>query len=208
VEVVIATRNPKKVEEIRRMLEGDALAILTLDDFPGCPDVEEGGEGFEANARRKAAVVSRHTGKAALADDSGLEVEALGGAPGVFSARYAGEGAGDRENLEKLLREMRAVPAGRRGARYVCALALAFPDGRTATVHGTVEGRIGTEPRGSRGFGYDPVFYPEGHDRTFAEMRDEEKDAISHRGRALRELARFLGGSSPAERSRGALRRG
>ena len=208
MEVVIATRNPKKAEEIRRVLEGAALSILTLDDFPGCPDVEEGGEGFEANALRKAVVVSRHTGKAALADDSGLEVEALGGAPGVFSARYAGAAADDRENLEKLLREMRAVPAGRRGARYVCALALAFPDGGTATFLGTVEGRIGTEPRGSRGFGYDPVFYPEGHDRTFSEMRDAEKDALSHRGRALRELARFLGGCGPVERPGEALKRG
>jgi len=199
VEVVIATRNPKKGEELRRMLHGAPLSILTLERFPGCPDVAEEGESFEANALRKAVAVARFTGKAALADDSGLEVEALGGAPGVGSARYAGEGADDRRNLQKLLDALRDVPPERRGARYVCCLALAFPDGRTVTFSGTVEGRIGTEPRGARGFGYDPVFYPEGHARTFAEMGDDEKDAISHRGRALREVARFLDGRGPLQ---------
>ncbi len=194
MEVVIATRNPKKIEEIRRMLAGSALSILTLDDFPDCPDVEEDGESFEANALKKAVAVSRYTGKTALADDSGLEVDALGGAPGVHSARYAGEGADDRKNLEKLLTELGRIAPECRGARYVCCIALAFPGGRTKTAFGSVEGRIGTAPRGSNGFGYDPVFYPEGHDRTFGEMGDDEKDRISHRGRALRELARHLGG--------------
>lgn len=194
MEIVIATRNPKKIEEIRRMLAGSALSILTLGDFPDCPEVEEDGESFEANALKKAVAVSRYTGKAALADDSGLEVDALAGAPGVHSARYAGEGADDRKNLEKLLDDLRPIVPERRTARYVCCIALAFPDGRTETAFGYVEGRIGTEPRGSNGFGYDPVFYPEGHDRTFGEMGDDEKDRISHRGRALRELARYLGG--------------
>lgn len=194
VELVIATRNPKKVEEIRRILAGAAFSLLTLDGFPGCPEVEEGGESFEANALRKAVAVARYTGKAALADDSGIEVDALGGTPGVLSARYAGEGADDQKNLQKLLDELASVPAERRTGRYVCWLALAFPDGRSATFAGTVEGRIGTEPRGSRGFGYDPVFYPEGEARTFGEMTDAEKDAISHRGRALRALVRHIEG--------------
>lgn len=198
MEIVIATRNPKKIEEIRRMLAGSALSILTLEDFPDCPDVEEDGESFEANALKKVVAVSRYTGKAALADDSGLEVDALDGAPGVFSARYAGEGADDRKNLEKLLTELDRIAPECRGARYVCCIALAFPDGRTATFSGTVEGRIGTEPRGEHGFGYDPVFYPEGHSRTFGEMTDDQKDRISHRGRALRALARYLQGAAGA----------
>lgn len=196
MELVIATRNPKKVEEIRRILDGASLSLLALEAFPGCPEVEEGGESFEANALRKAVTVARHTGKAALADDSGIEVDALGGAPGVFSARYAGGGADDRKNLQRLLDELAPVPPARRTGRYVCWLALAFPDGRTATFSGTVEGRIGTAPRGSRGFGYDPVFYPEGETRTFAEMTDAEKDAVSHRGRALRALIRHLQGGA------------
>lgn len=192
MEIVIATRNKRKLEEMRRIGRGWAIAFLSLDDFPDCPPVEEDGKTFEANAAKKALSVSAWTGKRAVADDSGLEVDALGGAPGVRSARYAWPHSGDRENLEKLLNELRSVESERRGARFVSCVALAAPGGNAKTFRGTVRGRIGTEPRGESGFGYDPVFYPEGHLRTFAEMEDAEKDAISHRGTALRELGRHL----------------
>jgi len=190
--IVLATRNKKKIEEIKRIIEGTSISIQTLADFPSLPEVEEDGTTFEANAVKKALSVTRHTGKPALADDSGLEVYAINGAPGTLSSRYAGEGAGDRKNIEKLLYEMHSIDNGKRDARFVCCLALAFPDGGVKTFLGYVEGRVGREPRGAKGFGYDPVFYPEGQTRTFAEMDDEEKDALSHRGKALRELQRYI----------------
>lgn len=192
MEIVIASRNNRKLEEIKRIVHGWTISILSLNDFPECPEVEEDGKTFEANAVKKAVAVSTYSGKPALADDSGLEVDALEGAPGVFSSRYAGQDSGDLKNLEKLLDEIRSVETARRGARFVCCLALAFPGGGVKTFWGTVRGRIGTEPRGVNGFGYDPIFYPEGYHRTFAEMSDAEKDAISHRGKALSELGRYL----------------
>ena len=190
--IVLATRNKKKVEEIKRIVRDMPVAIYTLDDFPGCPDVEEDGKTFEENAVKKASAVSKYTKTPALADDSGLEVDALAGEPGVFSARYAGEGADDRKNYEKLLREMSSVPDGKRGARFVCVLALAFPDSRVETFSGYAEGLIGRKPKGADGFGYDPVFYPQGYERTFAEMGDKEKDLLSHRGMALGGLYAFI----------------
>ncbi|GAB4390537.1 MAG: XTP/dITP diphosphatase [Thermodesulfovibrionales bacterium] len=194
MELVAATRNRKKLEEMRRILEGAGVRLMGLDDFPSCPEVEETGATFEENAVAKARAVMAFTGKAAVADDSGLEVDALGGAPGVFSARYAGEGASDRENFEKLLREMAGVPEGRRTARFVCVIALALPGGPVETFRGAVEGTIGRGPEGRTGFGYDPVFYPLGHRRTFAQMEPAEKDSMSHRGRALEGLRRRLAG--------------
>ncbi len=190
MELVLATRNRNKVEEIGRITSGMDVTIYTLNDFPECPEVVEDGETFEENAVKKAVSVARCSGKPALADDSGLEVYALGGAPGTRSARYAGDDTDDRRNMEKLLREMRC--SEQRGARFVCCLALAMPDGGVRTFEGYVEGNIGRAPKGDSGFGYDPVFYPSGHDRTFAEMSGEEKDALSHRGKALAELAGFL----------------
>jgi len=192
VDIVLATRNKKKIEEIRRIVEGTSISLLTLEDFPGCPEVEEEGATFETNAVKKAMAVADHTGKPALADDSGLEVYALQGAPGTRSARYAGEGADDKRNIGKLLFEMHDIPEARRGGRFVCCIALAFPDGKVKTFFGTVEGMIGKEPKGDKGFGYDPVFYPEGRTKTFAEMEGDEKDSLSHRGRALGELRRYL----------------
>ena len=192
--IVVATRNRKKVDEIRRILEGSVVSLLTLDDFPGCPAVVEDGQTFEENAVKKAVAVARYAGQTALADDSGLEVDALGGAPGVLSARYAGDDAEDCMNLTKLLDDMRSVGDAERRARFICCVALASPDGRARTFVGAVEGSLGRAPRGSRGFGYDPVFYPIGEIRTFAEMCDGEKDAISHRGRALRAVRRYLTG--------------
>jgi XTP/dITP diphosphohydrolase len=192
MEIVLATRNKKKIEEIKRIMTGITVSVFTLNDFLGCPEVEEDGTSFEENAIKKAVTVARYTGKLALADDSGLEVYALSGAPGTLSSRYAGEAADDRKNIEKLLYEMRSVVEQERRARFVCCIALALPDSTINTFYGYVEGEIGTEPKGTNGFGYDPVFYPDSYSRTFAEMSDEEKDAISHRGRALKELRRYL----------------
>lgn len=192
LEIVIATRNRKKIEEIGRMLQGIQARLYSLEDFPGCPEIEEDADTFEGNAVKKEAAVASYAKKPAIADDSGLEVYALNGAPGVFSARYAGKGADDRKNLEKVLSEMEGIEDAKRGARFACVIALVLPDGRLETFKGIVEGIIGREPRGFNGFGYDPVFYPQGFDRTFAEMKDEEKDKLSHRGAALKKLREYL----------------
>lgn len=191
--IVLATRNKKKAEEMSRILAGTRATsqILTLDDFPECQDVKEDGDTFEANAVKKAVYISKCTNATAIADDSGLEVDALGGAPGVFSARYAGESADDEANMRKLLNEMKGVPYEKRSARFVCCIAMVYK-GEVKTFWGYVKGRIGTEPRGRKGFGYDPVFYPEGCDRTFAEMSNAEKNVISHRGKAIRELQKYV----------------
>lgn len=203
VDLVVATRNRKKADEIRRILQGSLISVLTLEDFPGCPEVIEDGRTFEANAVKKAVAVARYTGRTALADDSGLEVDALGGAPGVFSARYAGEEADDRRNLAKLLDAMRFVSDEERRAKFICCIALGFPDGTARTFVGTLAGTLAREPRGTGGFGYDPVFFPIGESRTFAEMDDDEKDAISHRGRALRAVRRHLTGEREQPLGRG-----
>ncbi len=192
MDIVLATKNKKKAAEMSRIFRGCDLRFLTLDSFPGCPDVEEDGRTFRANALKKGRAVARFTGHPALADDSGLEVMALGKAPGVYSARYAGEGADDRKNLRKLLREMRGLEGEAREARFVCCMALVLPDGHHKTFTGYVGGRIGKKEKGNNGFGYDPVFYPEGHARTFAEMDASEKDSMSHRGRALKKLFAYL----------------
>jgi XTP/dITP diphosphohydrolase len=194
MEIVVATRNRKKVEEISRILAGLDVSLSTVDEYEGCPDVEETGGTFRENALIKARAVAACTGKPALADDSGLEVHALGGAPGVHSARYAGEGADDVRNIRKLLKEMGDTPPEKRGARFVCVMALVGPDGLEETFEGYVSGTIGMGPRGRMGFGYDPVFYPEGERSTFAEMSPVEKDGMSHRGRALLKLREYLKG--------------
>jgi XTP/dITP diphosphohydrolase len=194
MEIVLATRNKKKLEEIRRITTGLPISILSLDDFPDCPETVEDRDTFEGNAIKKAIDVCTCTGKPALADDSGLEVDALGGAPGVYSARYAGNEGGntDVRNYEKLLVELKNVPDEKRCARFVCCMALAFPDGSVKTFLGYVEGRIGHEPKGETGFGYDPVFIPNNYKKTFAEMSGDEKDRLSHRGKALMKLAASL----------------
>ena len=192
MEIVLATRNKKKVEEIERITVGMSISILTIDDFTGCTEVEEEGPTFEDNAAKKALAIAKYTGKPSLADDSGLEVYALNRAPGTFSSRYAGEGADDKKNIEKLLKEMRSISDDKRDARFVCCMAFASPDGNVKTFFGYVEGKIAREPKGDQGFGYDPVFYPEGQNRTFAEMSSDEKDSLSHRGKALREFLKYL----------------
>lgn len=190
--LVLATRNRKKVEEIRRVLGDRSVELLTLDAFPDCPEVAEDGDTFAANARKKAESVAAFTGLPALADDSGLAVAALQGAPGVFSARYAGEGADDAANLRLLLTNLRGEEW--REARFVCVLALALADGKGEShcFMGEVVGEITHRPSGHNGFGYDPVFRPMGWDRTFAEMTAAEKDRLSHRGQALRAFASWI----------------
>ena len=194
MEIVLATRNKKKIEEIKRITADLPISILSLDNFPDCPETVEDKNTFEGNAIKKAVEVCKCTGKPALADDSGLEVDALGGAPGVYSARYAGTAGGgnDVKNYEKLLFELKNIPDKKRLARFVCCMALAFPDGPVKTFFGYAEGRIGHEPEGETGFGYDPVFIPKGYKNTFAEMSGDEKDRLSHRGKALEKLASSL----------------
>jgi len=188
MEIVLATRNKKKVEEIRRILDGRKITVLTLDDFPCCPEVDEDEDSFEGNAIKKAVAISKCTGKMAVSDDSGLEVYALNGAPGVKSARYAGTSADDITNSNKLLADMKDLPPEKRGGRFVCVIALAYPEGEIYTFKGAIEGRISEYPVGTMGFGYDPVFYPAGCEKTFGQMTPKEKDALSHRNEALKKL--------------------
>ena len=202
--VVLATRNAAKLRELARILE-PSVALAGLDEFPGAPDVPETGATFEENALLKARAIARHTGLPAVADDSGLSVDALGGMPGVLSARWAGGHGDDRANLELVLAQVAHVPDTRLGARFVCAAALALPPEGPAegalrewVVTGQVEGRLTRVPRGSGGFGYDPIFLPDGSDLTTAEMTPQAKDAISHRGRAFRALAPFITAASQA----------
>jgi len=189
MEIVLATRNKKKVDEISRMLKDMDVKLLTLDDFPDCPEVEEDADTFEGNAIKKAVAISRCTNRLSVSDDSGLEVFALDGAPGVMSARYSGEDADDAANNSKLLAEMKDLPPEKRGGRFVCVIALSYPNGQVYTFEGTAAGRINEYPIGTKGFGYDPLFHPQGGHKTFAEMTPEEKDTISHRSAALKKLA-------------------
>jgi XTP/dITP diphosphohydrolase len=187
--VVIASTNPGKIAEVRQIMAGLPLVLLTSDDVGGWPEIEETGDTYLANALLKARAVAAVTGKAALADDSGIEVDALDGAPGVRSARFSGERASDEDNNAKLIESLAGVPSERRGARYRCVAVLVTPDGEEIAGIGSCEGRIGNEARGTGGFGYDPWFIPERESRTMAELTAEEKHAISHRGKALRGLA-------------------
>lgn len=183
--VVLATTNRGKVAELRRILDGLDIDLVDAREA-GLAEVDETAATFTGNARLKARAAVAATGLPAVADDSGLVVDALGGEPGVRSARYAGPGHDDAANVALLLDRLAGVAD--RGARFVCAAVLAAPGGREWTATGTLEGVIATAPRGTGGFGYDPVFVPEGGDRTAAELAPEEKDAVSHRGRALRAL--------------------
>jgi XTP/dITP diphosphohydrolase len=193
--IVLATRNLGKVEEFERMLQAADLEIevLGLRDFPEMPDVEETGATFAENALLKAHQISQYTGLPALADDSGLCVDALGGAPGIFSARWAGVHGDDQANLEKVLREIQEIPTPSMGARFRCAVVLAFPPNHPSGIQevvreGEIVGQIVLTPRGRNGFGYDPIFQPDGYSQTTAELPAEVKDQISHRGRALQAI--------------------
>jgi len=188
VKLLIATRNPHKLREIREVFHLPELELVSLDAFPAAPEVVEDGETFEANAVKKARTLSEATGLRTVADDSGLEVEALGGRPGVHSARYAGEPCSDDANNAKLLQALAAEP--NRKACFRCVIALARPGEETRVVEGRCQGWIADAARGDGGFGYDPLFIPDGHEQTFGEMDPADKNRISHRGRALREAAR------------------
>ncbi len=192
MKLVVATRNAGKWREIQTILEAPGLEILSLRDFPNAPEVVEDGATYLENARKKARAVAEHCGIWTLADDSGLEVDALGGRPGVHSARYAGEGASDAENLQKLLRKMAAVEPSGRGAGFRCVLVLRHPDGREFSTEGELRGDLADAPQGTGGFGYDPIFRPTGFDQTLAELSAEEKNRISHRRRALEKLKALL----------------
>ncbi len=192
MELVLASNNPGKLREIRAILEPLGMEIRTAAQAGFKGEVEETGDTFEANARLKACTVASALGLPALADDSGLTVEALGGAPGVYSARYAGPNATDAERSAKLLRELAGVPPEKRGAAFVCVMACCLPSGRVLTAQGRLEGRIALAPAGENGFGYDPVFELPERGCTVAQLTAEEKNAISHRGRALRKLAQGL----------------
>ena len=190
--LLIATRNPKKKKELQEILSGFDLQLLNLDDIPPLPEVEEDGLTFEENAIKKALTVARQSNMLTLADDSGLVVDALQGAPGVYSARYAGPEADDDRNNQKLLQAMQHVEDHQRTARFVCVIALASPKGQVQTVMGSCEGMIGGKLHGVEGFGYDPLFIPEGFDKSFAELTPEIKNRISHRGIALNKIKPFL----------------
>lgn len=189
--LVLASANPDKAAEIAAILGGAGVGLMPRP--AEVPDVEETGETLVDNARLKAQALCRATGKAAVADDTGLEVEALGGAPGVYSARYAGQSASYSDNVGKLLAELSGIPLERRRARFVSIAFVSFPDDSETWAQGVVEGHIAEAARGTGGFGYDPLFVPdEGDGRTFAEMSPSEKHALSHRGRAFRGLAARL----------------
>ncbi len=190
MKLVLATANPDKAREITEVLRNAGSAVELLARPAGVPEVDETGDSLEDNARLKAVALCAATGRPALADDTGLEVDALGGAPGVRSARFAGDDATYADNVVALLRALRGVPPAERTARFATVAIARFPDGREIAAIGTVEGTIAPEARGEGGFGYDPVFVPdEGDGRSFAEMSAAEKHAVSHRGRAFRTLA-------------------
>ncbi|MFW6107728.1 MAG: XTP/dITP diphosphatase [bacterium] len=192
VVLVIGTHNEKKGREIAAILASPGLELKTLADFPDAPEPVEDGETFEENATKKATELADALGRAVVADDSGLEVPALGGEPGVHSARYAGEHGNDPRNIERLLRELDGLPAEERTARFRTVAALAVPGRLLARTTGSLEGVIADAPRGTGGFGYDPVFYLPELGRTCAELSPAEKNRVSHRGRAFRKLKERL----------------
>ncbi len=191
-EILLATRNPDKVRELAALLGDLGISIRTLVDFPTAPEVEEDGTTCEANALKKAREMASVTGLPSVADDTGLEVDALGGRPGVFTARYAGGNATYEDNCRKLLKELGGVPPARRTARFVTVAALAMPGGHTQVVTGTLGGVIAEGFVGTQGFGYDPVFFVPELGRTLGELTAEEKNRISHRAKAFRSMADIL----------------
>ena len=192
MELLVATRNHGKLKEIRALLAPVSITVRGLADFPELPEIVEDGLTFAENAEKKAATIARLTGRLTLADDSGLEVAVLGGAPGVHSARYAGTDADDAANNRKLLVAMAAIPPAQRAAAFVCVMALCAPDGSCRTFAGRLEGEIISEARGMEGFGYDPLFVVAGQQRTLAEIPLDEKNRISHRAQALAQVIAVL----------------
>ena len=193
MKLVLATRNQGKVREIDAMLKAqNGIELLSLRNYPDAPDVVEDGKTYEENAVKKASVLAEYTGHLTIADDSGLEVDALDGVPGVHSARYAGEAASDQDRIAKLLDALQNTLDDRRSGRFICAVAIAKPLGQVRVVRGVCEGRIIRTPRGESGFGYDPIFVPMGYGKTFAELGDEIKNQISHRTKALSKAKKLL----------------
>lgn len=190
--LALGTANRHKVLELRQLLAGAPWRIQSLDDYPAVPPPVEDGDTFEANAVKKARHYASCLSVPCIADDSGISVDALQGAPGVYSARYAGPECSDEDNNTKLLTAMAAIPTPARTARFICCAAYADPDGVVHAEFGVIEGRIGFQPVGSNGFGYDPLFIPEGYENTFAQLTLTEKQSISHRGRAFRKLRAYL----------------
>jgi XTP/dITP diphosphohydrolase len=192
--LVLATQNAHKVAELRRILiaAGIPVDLTGLDEFPGAPDVAETGLTFADNALLKARAIARFTGLPSVADDSGLCVDVLNGMPGIFSARWSGRHGDDAANLALVLAQLSDIDGPYRGAHFACAAAAALPDGRERVAEGRLDGRLTTSPRGTGGFGYDPIFLPDGAGQTTAEMTPEAKDAISHRGRAFRALVPLI----------------
>jgi len=200
MQIVIATRNAHKLKELSRILKVDGVELLSLNDFPDCPEAEETGHTFADNALLKAQTAAHHSGCWALADDSGLEVDALQGRPGAHSARYAGEEADPLKNIQKLLAELKGVPLKKRSARFVCSLALVSNHNRAYFTEGRIEGSITDRPRGQNGFGYDPVFWLPQLGRTMAELEPEEKNRISHRTLALKKVTPLIASLAKQDR--------
>ncbi len=192
MEIILATGNKNKLREFREMLSSDDVIIISQNEFKNCPEVIEDGQTFEENALIKARAIAQHTGRITIADDSGLEVDYLCGAPGIYSARFAGEDAGDDKNNQKLLEELKGVPEDKRGARFTCVIAIVSPAGEERTVRGSFKGCIIEEYRGKAGFGYDPLFLDTVSGLTYSEMSAEQKNSLSHRSRAILELKKIL----------------
>lgn len=192
MKIVLATQNLGKVKELQELLQGEEIEVISLRDIDHWEEVEETGETFAENATLKAKVAAERTGLVSLADDSGLEVDALNGEPGVYSARYAGEPKDDERNNDKLLSELEGVPEEERSGRFKCALAIAIPSGEVYLTEGTVEGRILTQRRGKEGFGYDPLFYMPDFGRTMAELNVSQKNKLSHRAQAFQKAIPIL----------------
>jgi XTP/dITP diphosphohydrolase len=190
--LVFASKNRGKTREIEALLKGTDVDLLSLRDYPDAPSIIEDGHTFLENALKKARVISEYTGRTVIADDSGLEVDCLGGAPGVHSARYSGMGATDEKNIRKLLEAMEGIPGEQRGASFRCALVLYRTDGTFEAFEGELKGTINLEPSGSGGFGYDPIFVVPEYGKTVAELDPETKNRISHRGRAFAKLKKSL----------------
>ena len=190
--IVLATRNQGKIKEFRRILDeihSDSIDLVGLEYFPDVEDVEETGETFLENALLKARTACSETGLPAIADDSGLCIDALGGSPGIFSARWSGVHGNDQANIEKVLKELDSIPPQDRGAHFTCVSAFVMPDGSETSAEGILNGHILTEPIGDHGFGYDPIFLPLGSALSLAQLDAREKDAMSHRGQSLRAIA-------------------
>lgn len=195
-EIIIATKNKGKAKDFEQLLEPMGYKVLTLHDVAPHMDVEETGETFEANAILKAEAIAQELQATVIADDSGLEIDALDGEPGVYSARYSGDERNDESNIDKVLQKMVQVPNSEKTARFRCVLALASPGKETILFEGTCEGLITDERKGENGFGYDPIFYVPALDKTMAEMQPSEKASVSHRGNAIRELGKAMPGLS------------